>query len=150
MAYDNLAKLRVSIWKDYTPPRSLMIHQDHGKQLGGDDILQQEVYSWSMREDPFGGVADEALRNELRELLVVPFQPSNPPSQRRISKMEPFLLKAEEAIQNGVTEWTVSLEGAGDDDDFPARVNPLLALNLQLKWLVRSFGHQPGVSVAIR
>ncbi|MBY2985106.1 hypothetical protein [Rhizobium leguminosarum] len=150
MANENLAKLRISIWKDYYPPRSLMLHQDQGKPLGGDDNLQQEVYSWSMREDPFGGVADDALRNKLRELLITPFEPSIPPSSRKVSRLRPFLDEAEASIAGGLTEWTISHEGSGEDEDFPARLNPLLALKLQLDWLVRCFENQPGISVAIR
>lgn len=150
MAYDNLAKLRISIWKDYHPPRSLMVHQDQSRPLGGDDNLQQEVYSWSMREDPFGGIADEDLRTQLRDMLIAPFQPSNPPSSRQISFLKPFLEKAQAAINDGSTEWTISLEGTGDDDDYPARLNPLLALKLQLDWLMKCFENQPGISVAVR
>jgi hypothetical protein len=150
MATENPAKIRISLWKDFRPPRSLMLHEEHGKPVGSDDSLQQEIYSWSMREDPFGGIVDPELRSDLRDLLLLPFEPSKSPSDRRIEALEPFLQKADQAILDGSALWTTSQESHGEDDEFAARLNPLLALKIQLEWLLNCYSGHPSVSVAVR
>jgi hypothetical protein len=37
--------------------------------ITGDSEIQQEVFSWQMREDPFDGILGDADRAKLRELL---------------------------------------------------------------------------------
>ena len=46
------------------------------KLLSPDSELQQEVCTWQTREDPFGGIPDEAARQRLRELLIERFAPA--------------------------------------------------------------------------
>ena len=129
------------------PIRPLIFrHNDDGEQhaLGNESDLQQEVYSWQMREDPFGGVAAiRAARIRLHELLVDRFEASQPPSKRRIEALGEFLEEAHRVIHAGQAEWTVSQEPPVDDDDVPYRLNPLLALSLHVEWLVSAFGRQP-------
>lgn len=151
VSVDNLAKLKFSIWKDYAPPRILMLHQDTSRvPIGGEDNLQQEIYSWQMREDPFGGIADDHIRENLRELLVSRFDPSLPPAERQFSFLKDFLAEAEKAIKGEHAEWTVSQDSSVEDEEFPSQINPLLALKLQLDWLFQCFSNHPGISVSVR
>lgn len=118
--------------------------------LGYESDLQQEVYSWQMREDPFGGVYDEGTRTRLHELLVDRFEASRPPSERRVEALGEFLDKAGQVVEAGQAEWTVSQDSPVDDEDVPYRLNPLLALKLHLEWVANIFGGRPGISVSIR
>jgi len=147
------AKLRISLWRDYIPRRSLVFRQGADAQhqvLESDSDLQQEVYSWQLREDPFSGVTDEALRAMLRSKLVETFEPARPPSERRCSALKDFLDEAMGAIREGRAEWTGSQDGPLEDEDIPYKLNPLLALTLHLNWLSDVFSEQPGVSISIR
>ncbi|MBK0020823.1 hypothetical protein IAE29_03780 [Ochrobactrum sp. S46] len=150
MTSDSVVKLRISIWKDYAPPRNLVIHDlEILKPLGRDDNLQQEIFSWQVREDPLAGVADDELREQLRASLFDAFNPSLPPVERRFSKLEIFFRNAEKAVESGSAEWTISQDSPSDDEGV-SLINPLLALKLQLDWLHQSFSKHPGVSVSIR
>ena len=150
---DSLNKIKLSLWRDFVPNRALMLrHGDNeGHQvLAGESDLQQEVYTWYTREDPFGGVSDEDSRMRLRESLIDRFEASQPPSKRRIEALTEFLDEAQRVINVGQAEWTVSQDAPFDDEDVPYRLNPLLALKLHLEWLASIFRDQPGVSVSVR
>ena len=62
-------KLKISVWRDFVPSRS-MLFRAAGEQghrfLGGDSELQQEVFSWHMREDHVAGISDDTARLRLR------------------------------------------------------------------------------------
>jgi hypothetical protein len=150
---DSLTKIKFSVWRDFVPNKTLMLRQgddeEHRLLAGGSD-LQQEVYSFQVREDPFGGVSDEALRSRLRELLVDRFEASEPPSKRRFEVLHEFLDEAQRVIETNQAEWTVSQNPPVDDEEVPYRLSPLLALKLHLEWLTSIFGSQPGVSVSVR
>jgi len=152
VAADSLTKIKLSVWRDFVPSKALIFRQDgNGGQhfLGGESDLQQEVYTWHMREDPFDGVSDENARIRLRELLLERLEPSRPPFKRRIEALDEFLHEAQRVIEAGQAEWMVSQDAPDDDEDVP-RLNPLLALKLHIEWLASIFRGQPGVSVSIR
>ena len=153
MASESLTKFKLSVWRDFVPSKALILRQDGGKGrqvLANESELQQEVYSWHTREDPFGGVSDEDARIRLRELLVDRFEASQPPANRRVEMLIEFLNEAQRVIDAGHAEWTVSQDAPVDDEEAPYRLNPLLALSLHIEWLMSSFSGQPGVSVSVR
>ncbi len=146
-------KLRLFVWREFVPNRTLTFRRSgeaDQQLLAAESGLQQEVYTWQTREDPFSGVSDEGIRLRLRELLVDRFEASRPPSERRISALAEFLSAVRTAIDGGQTEWTISEDPPVEDEDIPYRLNPLLALQTHLEWLVESFHGQPGISVSIR
>jgi hypothetical protein len=153
MVSEPTAKLRISVWRDFVPSKALVFRgRDSPHQvLEGDTDLQQEIYRWQLKEDPFGGVNDEDLRARLRIKLFEIFEPSRPPGERRWSALKEFLDEAMAALGEGHAEWTASQDPPLDDDDeLRYELNPLLALVLHLKWLSDMFSEQPGVSVSIR
>ena len=92
MAADSLTKIKLSVWRDFVPSKALILRQseiEEHRVLAGDSNLQQEVYTWHMREDPFGGVTDEDARIRLRQLLVDRFEASQPPSKRTVQPLHP-------------------------------------------------------------
>lgn len=153
MATELSVKLKVSVWCDFVPSRLMLLRaagvQDH-RLVSGETDIQQEVFSWQMREDHLAGITGESLRLRLRDLLVERFDPSRPPSERRFGELREFLDEAAAVLEAGATEWTGSQDAPVDDEDAPYRLNPLLALRAHLEWLYAVFADQPGVSVSIR
>lgn len=153
MTLDSMVKLRLSIWRDFSPNRSLIYRQSADSEqhfLNGDSDLQQEIFSWQMREDPFSGISDPNVREELRSLLVDEFEPSRPPSERKVGALQRFLGVAASVVDRGEAEWAASQDAPIDDEEAPYRLNPLLAFKNHLDWLVHCFADEPGVSVSIR
>ena len=145
---------RISLWKDYVPARTL-IATDSRESTGVSKILirdnlQEEIYAWQTSEDPFDGITDTAIRNELHQLLVERLNPSAPPSKRRIRVLREFVTKAETAIGTQQVEWVLGKSQANDDDEGIAPINSLLALTLHIKWLISCFERRPGISVSVR
>jgi hypothetical protein len=153
MAGDTSIKLKLSVWRDFNPSRTLIQWRSESADiqlLSANADLQQEVYSWKMTEDPFGGIPDEATRASLHELLIIQFSSSKAPDERRVSLLTPFIEKARQVIAADDSEWTVSQDAPIEDEDSPYMMNPLLALTLHLDWVRSSFSGQPGVSVSVR
>jgi hypothetical protein len=153
MTAESSIRLKISVWRDFAPSRSMLFRapgeRDHWF-LGGDSELQQEVFSWHMREDHFAGISDDTARRRLRDLLSERFDASRPPDERRFEELRDFLDEAAKIIDGGGAEWTGSQDAPAEDEDVPYRLNPLLALRLHLEWLCAVFAGQPGVSVSIR
>jgi hypothetical protein len=150
---DSSIKLKLSIWRNFVPNSSLVFRAAAGQQghvMVGDTHLQEEIYTWHLKEDAFGGVTDEGIRAELQQLLVDTFSASHAPEQRRFAVLDEFLQKADAAIEAKHAEWTVCQDAPVDDEDIPYRINSLLALKLHLQWLANCFAGQPGISVSIR
>jgi hypothetical protein len=146
-------ELKLSVWRDYVPDKLLVFRPPSGDErqlLTAGSDLQQEVFVWQLNEDPFGGVSEDATRMRLRALLVDRFEPSQPPNKRRFSALREFLSEADAVIEDDKAEWAISQEPPSDDDGYPYRLNPLLALKLYLDWLADSFEGQPGMSLSIR
>ena len=152
MSGESSIKLKLSVWRDFVPSKSLVLRAASGadQQISVDSDIQQEIFCWHMREDPFGGVLDANVRVRLHELLIERFEASKPPSQRHFQAINDFLKEAMTVIDANQAEWTVSQDSPADDEDAPRRLNPLLGLVLHIKWLSESFAGQPGVSVSIR
>ena len=93
---DSGVKLTLSIWRDFMPTRPLALPDDEGWQLlDSQSGLQEEVYSWQLREDVFAGVSDDAARTDLRDRLLGRLADSRPPAERRLSVLEEFVKAAE-------------------------------------------------------
>lgn len=153
MTADTSVKLKLSVWREFNPTRALIQWRAESSELHvltGDRHLQQEIYSWQMKEDPFGGVADNAMRSNLHDLLMERFASSKSPAERRIEFLKDFIDEALRVVEANQSEWTGSQAAPLDDDDAPYMMNPLLALSLHLDWLRSSFSGQPGISVSIR
>jgi hypothetical protein len=156
MLGESTIKLKLSVWRDFVPSKALVLRHSAGGAerdhhvLSADSNLQQEVYSWQMREDPFSGISDVGTRLRLRELLLERFDAARPPRDRRITAMREFLEEAAKVLDSNEAEWTISQDPPMEDEESPYRLNPLLALTLHLEWLLNAFAEQPGVSVSIR
>ena len=149
------AKLTLSIWRDFVPARPLALPDDEGRQLlDSESGLQEEVYSWRLREDVFAVISDDATRMGLRERLVGRLNDSKPPAERRLAVLEDFVQAAEAAIDSGAAACALGESGSdedpGDDERSQVEINPLLALTMHLRWLLACFGHRPGISVSVR
>lgn len=150
---DSHTKLRISVWRDFTPQKALTLRslgRDEHQLLSADTELQQEIFTWQMREDPFGGISDDAARAKLRDLLIDRFAGGQSPANRRVDVLRDFLEEVERVIAGGHVEWTQSQDAPDDDEEIPYKINPLLALKLHLEWILDCFSGQPGVSVSIR
>ena len=146
--------LKISIWKDYVPNRTLIARDsqvdDGVSKLVNRDNLQEEIYSWQTSEAPFDGVSDVNVRGELHHLLLERLNPSCPPSKRRIRVLEEFVSKAETEIATQRVEWALGQSPIDGDDEGVAPVNSLLALTLHIRWLVECFENRPGISVSVQ
>ena len=153
MNADSGVSLTLSIWRDFMPTRPLALPDDEGWQLlDSESGLQEEVYSWPLREDAFAGVSDDATRMDLRERLLERLADSKLPNERRLSVLEEFVETAEASIHSGASTFAPSGSGSNDDSDDKNQVelNPLLALTTHLKWILACFRNRPGISVSVR
>ena len=146
MATETSIQFRLSIWRDYVPPRPVALR---GEQTGFQVVtsghhLQAEVYSWPLQQDHFAGISKEEIRDRLQNLLDG-LEVSRPPAERSLAVLGDFVAAAEKAIDEGEA---VSIPW--DSGDMSVEINPLLALVLHLKWLIRCFKDRPGISVSIR
>ena len=92
MMVDTSATLKISVWRDFIPNRVIVLsdESDSSRQvLTSDSNLQEEVYSWHLREDALAGVSDENIRRRLREGLQR-LDASRPPSERRVFRAGGF------------------------------------------------------------
>jgi len=95
---ESIVKLRLSVWRDFVPGATLALWSGEPRAqrvITGDSEIQQEVFSWQMREDPFDGILGDADRAKLRELLLERFEPSSSPRDRRISGLADFVAEAD-------------------------------------------------------
>ncbi|GAN69586.1 hypothetical protein [Acetobacter orleanensis] len=153
MSAESIVKLKLSVWRDFAPgrPLSLWKGDQNGQQvISSDSEIQQEIFSWQMREDPFDGVLEQEDRARLRAGLLDRFEPSRKPSDRRVERLDEFVSEVDRILNGGRAEWTISLDPPREDEDAPYRLNSLLALRNQIEWLIGSFGGIPGLSVSVR
>lgn len=144
--------LKISIWSTFVPQRAVVARdpQSNDIQTLILENFQEEVYTWQAPEPPFDGIADEVVRRRLQEHLFGKLHASQPPEQRGVNVLEEFILKAEDAITSGKSEWTPIQDQSEDGEDATGQINALLALTLHLKWLSKCFAHRPGISVTVR
>jgi hypothetical protein len=139
--------IHISIWREFKPRRPLT-HVDRRFDTN-DAELWEEVFSWRTEEDCFGGIEDAELRKNLHDLLVERFQPERPPEERQMQRLREFIDAAREAISRRASEWTACGD-APDDNEYPYRINALLALTDQIEWILNSYLGHPGISVVVR
>lgn len=153
MTTDSTAKVRVSIWRDFRPGRTLAY------QPGGDalprlvdrhDQLQEEVFSWEVGEALLNGVTDADRRANLSGSLFDVFAASIAPSDRPCARLSRFFEAAEAALRSESAEWSDSEGMVSEDEPDPYRVNMLLAFYNQMRWLHEMFKDEPGVSLSVR
>ena len=139
---DSNDQLFLSIWRDYTPPHVVALHAE---QTGGPVVappLQKQVYEWRLRTDVWAGIPNEEVRRRLRDQLER-LEVALPPAERSLAVLSDFIIAAEGAIASGDA-------GLVPVEDATIEMNPLLALVLHLRWLIRCFADRPGISVSIR
>jgi hypothetical protein len=153
MAHQSPAKLRISLWRNFRPERTLAYKASgaaDAKVFQRDDQLQEEVFAWHVGEGMLNGVADDELRAKIAACLTDDFAPALPPSDRAVHRLGKFLEVAQRAIESGKAEWSDSEDPAFDDEADPYRVNMLLAFYNQMLWLHEMFKDEPGVSISVR
>ena len=146
MATETSVQFHLSIWRNYAPPYRVSLR---GEQTGFQVVtsghhLQAEVYSWPLPLDHFSGISKEEIRNRLQERLDE-LEVSRPPADRSLDVLGDFVAEAEKAIEDGEA---VSVPWSSGETT--VEINPLLALVLHLKWLIRCFKDRPGISVSVR
>ena len=147
MSPDPNVHFRLSIWRDYTPPRivALRTEQTGGQVVAPEHEMQAEVYSWPSRTDVWAGIPNEEVRRRLIDKLLERLDFTLPPAERSLVVLSDFIAAAEQAIANGDAGLVPIAAG-----DATVAMNPLLALVLHLKWLIQCFADRPGISVSIR
>ena len=142
----------LSIWRNFAPSAPLAVQDaDAGWRIVDTDWrLQEQVYSWPLPTDPFGGVDDEGVRDDLRKALFDRLDVSLRPGQRGIAVLREFVEKAKRAVKEGHAGPLPAATSTTPSTHPPMEPNPLLALAIHLEWLVRCFGGRPHVSVTIR
>ena len=149
---DTNVQFHLSIWRDYTPPHRIALNSEQtgDKQpefqvVTPENKLQAEVYSWPLRTDVWVGIPNQDLRERLSEKLLGRLDVTLPPAERPLEVLGDFVVEADRAIESGAAH-SVPV-GVGEAT---VEFNPLLALVLHLKWLIRCFKDRPGISVSIR
>ena len=137
------------------PTRPLALPDDEGWQLlDSESGLQEEVYTWRLREDIFAGISNDRTRKDLHDRLVERLDDSKPPKERRLVLLKDFVEAAEAAIDSGAAAYSPSesrtAEDPDDEDQSQVEINSLLALTMHLRWLLACFGNRPGISVSVR
>jgi hypothetical protein len=153
MAEHSPTKLKISLWRDFRPDRTLVYKASdasEAKVFQKDDQLQEEVFAWHVGEGVLNGVADDELRAKIAACLTEDFAPALPPANRACRKLGKFFEVAQRAIESGKAEWSNSEDPAFDDEPDPYRVNMLLAFYNQMLWLHEMFKDEPGVSISVR
>lgn len=153
MANDSPPKLRISLWRNFRPERTLAYKAGDATDarfFQRDDQLQEEVFAWHVGEGVLNGVVDDVLRAKITACLTEDFAPALPPADRACRRLEKFFEAAREAIESGKAEWSNSEDPAFDDEPDPYRVNMLLAFYNQMLWLHEMFKDEPGVSISVR
>ena len=151
MLTDTSAGLRITVWRPYTPDRPLTIRvgtDDTISAVGPDMQLQQEAFTWQVKEDVWGGLADSELRQQLSQKLITDFEPVLPPTQRGMTKLGALLGELDDA--KSAAEWSSSGQQLHDDGETAVRLNSLVAFLSQLTWLYDVFRDVPGASVSVR
>lgn len=153
MAIDNSPKLRVSLWRDIRPKRTLAYRSSGDPDVRlfhRNDQLQEEVFAWEVGDALLNGVTDDDLRARIRGSLFDVFAVSISPSERACVKLSNFFEAAKAALASGKAEWSDSEDLAFEDEPDPYRVNMLLAFYNQMRWLHEMFKDEPSVSISVR
>ena len=147
MSPDPNVQFHFSIWRDYSPPYKIALRggQTEVHVVTPEHGLQAEVYSWPLRTDVWAGIPNDEVRRRLVDKLRERLNVTLPPAERSLAVLGDFIADAEQAIANGDAGFVPVPAG-----DATVELNPLLALVLHLKWIIRCFADRPGISVSIR
>ena len=159
-----VATLRVSVWRPIRFGRELhyVARDSPGSATAAPfdlpsqftrDRLAEQIYTWSPAEDVWGGLHDENARSRLKEILMKNFDPALSPAERGLDKLATFLDSLEQVLQKpGATAWMTTSEQALESSSGEVffRMSPTLALAMQLRWILESFRHVPGLSLIVR
>jgi hypothetical protein len=107
MAYHNPTKLRISLWRDFRPERTLAYKASgapDAKVFQRDDHLQEEVFAWHVSEGVLNGVADDELRAKIAACLTEDFAPALPPSDRACRRVGKFFSTGHRVGEGGMVE----------------------------------------------
>lgn len=146
MTPDPTVHFHVSIWRDHAPPHDVALRTEQAgfQVVAPEHELQAKVYSWPLRTDVWAGIPNGEVRRRLREKLFELLEVTRPPTERSLAVLGDFIAAAEQAIASGDAGLVPVPVG-----DATVELNPLLALVLHLKWLIRCFADRPGISVSI-
>ena len=153
MIEDVQIKVRVTIWQPYFAGCMLAIGQPDSSGLNildGDTELQREVFTWSVAEDVWAGVADDIKRTEFAARFVDSFQPTLAPSERSMESFADFVSDLRGVALSSLSEWSASASKMAEVGVPPVLLNGLLAFYHQLVWLLDVFRDLPGASVSVR
>jgi hypothetical protein len=159
-----VATLRVSVWRPIrfgrelhyvagnSPDTATTAPLDLPSQFTRDRLAEQ-IYTWSPAEDVWGGLRDENARSQLKDLFLNTFDPALSPAERGLDKLATFVDSLERVLEkSGATAWMTTaeqvLESSSGDVFF--RISPTLALAMQLRWILESFRHVPGLHLIVR
>ena len=159
-----LSTFKLSVWTPFVPQTALRTSPavatpdstppaptDWKEWTEDSSDLLQEVFSWRMLEDAFGGILDPIARARLTALLSEPLAPDRPPRDRSVAPLREFIDAANRLLESGGVDWSDSQNQLSEDDEEEAlRLNALLAFVNHLSWLIAVFDDQPNVSVSIR
>lgn len=154
---------KLSVWTPFVPQTALRtspavatpdseppVVTDWNEWTEDSSDLLQEVFSWRMLEDAFGGILDGAARARMTELLSDTLAPDRHPRERSVASLQPVLEDASRLIESDGVAWSDSQNQLSDDEKRALRLNALLAFVNHISWLIAVFQDQPNVSVSIR
>lgn len=150
---ETTARLKVSVWRDFSPTQSYAFAENESKRhilRPYDSRLQKEVYSWQTGEEIFGCISDDALRMSLRTKLIDAFNEAVDTRERTCEQLSAFLDIAEAAIDDGNSEWIASADPEHNFEDGTLELDPLRALVMHLRWIHDVYRNRPGTSILVR
>ncbi len=152
---DTVPRFLLSVWRPARPARPLAAFPDgESTALPFDpDLLYEQVYAWSPREDVWGSISDSYTTNTLRHTLVDGFNPYLDPNKRSMQHFKDAVAMLGETLQGHAANISWSdcehvVEKSGQQTVL--RSNTTLALYWHLRWVVAVFEHLPGASVTVR
>lgn len=157
-------RFRLSIWKpaEFGRPLHYSCRINEHEKIAPSPIrehssfalenLNEQIYVWTPNEDIWAGFSSSANSEELKNLLMVMFDPSLPCSTRGLEKLESIIHKLKFHIDAGSILWMDCQEQIPQKDLEPVshRMSPVLALFLHFSWIFETFRHVSGASITVR
>jgi len=127
---------------------------DESSETAEANDLYEQLYTWSPKEDIWGGIRDSNKTNLVRMALIERFSPFLPPEQRSMAQFFAALEELEKVVADeSAVAWS-ECEGEAvtefAEGENNLRANTPLALYRHLRWIHRVFQNVPGASVTIR
>ncbi len=147
----------LTVWRPSRLARDLAQYS-HGSEgatftrVHAPEHFYEAAYSWSTREDIWGGVVEQGTTENLRKLLMITFSPTTPPEKRDMNALSLALKEMKPLLGNdSVISWQDLSEQAEElDVDSITRANLIVALFHHLSWIHSVYQDIPGVSITIR